>query len=175
MSQKPGTTYTCFIEDLADGITSTIQGNTLVIEGMEYQFAPTETPGIFIVEFNNRSVPVQIRADGVMKVDVMGLGTGMQLRVFRPNHAMAAKQILKAGPSARSFKVTAPMPGLLRDVRIQNGLHVRKGDTLFILEAMKMENAIKAPITGSVTGVNGIVNSSIEKGLVLCVIEEGAG
>ena len=74
-----------------------------------------------------------------------------------------------AGP-ASGEKVTAPMPGTILSVNVSNGAAVKKGDVLFILEAMKMENEIMAPCDGTVGGINVTKGTSVESGMLLCVI-----
>lgn len=68
-------------------------------------------------------------------------------------------------------KLLAPMPGLLKEVLCVEGKKVRKGETLFVLEAMKMENSIKAPVHGIVSKVNTQIGNAIEKGCLLCIIQ----
>ena len=56
--------------------------------------------------------------------------------------------------AAGSVTVTAPMPGNILDVKVKAGDSVKAGDTLLILEAMKMENEISAPQDGTIASVN---------------------
>ena len=49
--------------------------------------------------------------------------------------------------------LNAPMPGLILDVRVKAGQHVNAGETLVVMEAMKMEHVISAPSTGTVSEV----------------------
>jgi len=49
--------------------------------------------------------------------------------------------------------ITAPMPGKILAVKASNGQSIKKGDVLFVLEAMKMENEIMAPRDGVVSGI----------------------
>ena len=67
-------------------------------------------------------------------------------------------------------KVSAPMPGTILDVRVSNGQSVKKGDILFILEAMKMENEIMAPCGGTIASVSVTKGAAVESGALLCVI-----
>ena len=57
----------------------------------------------------------------------------------------------------------APMPGLILSVKFSNGDKVKKGDTILILEAMKMENLIKSQITGVIKNIYVKEGESIEK------------
>lgn len=61
----------------------------------------------------------------------------------------------------------APMPGLVLDVVVEPGQEVRKGDQLLILEAMKMENVLKAPGDGTVQAIEAAKGDSVEKGQIL--------
>jgi pyruvate carboxylase subunit B len=63
--------------------------------------------------------------------------------------------------------VKAPMPGLVLRVEIKEGDTVSAGDGLVVLEAMKMENEIKAPIAGKVTAVHVAGGQAVDKGMVM--------
>ncbi len=63
--------------------------------------------------------------------------------------------------------VKAPMPGLILKVEVSEGQEVSKGDPLMILEAMKMENVIKASGDGTVKAVKVKEGNTVEKNQVL--------
>ncbi len=63
--------------------------------------------------------------------------------------------------------VRAPMPGLVLKLFVKEGLEVKKGDNLFILEAMKMENIIKSPADAVIKQINIKPGDKVEKGQVL--------
>ncbi len=65
--------------------------------------------------------------------------------------------------------VNSPMPGTILDIRVANGVAVKKGDILMILEAMKMENEILAPCDGVVT-ISVAKGASVGSGDLLCTI-----
>ncbi|MGI4870067.1 MAG: biotin/lipoyl-containing protein [Janthinobacterium lividum] len=64
-------------------------------------------------------------------------------------------------------ELKAPMPGLIVDIRVQSGQAVQKGDPLLVLEAMKMENILKAPADGVVSSVKAELRANVTKGQVL--------
>ncbi|MBS1537487.1 MAG: biotin/lipoyl-binding protein [Bacteroidetes bacterium] len=82
-------------------------------------------------------------------------------------------QILLSGKAGKSTstKIPAPMPGLIKSISISNGQIIKKGETLFVLEAMKMENSIKSPIAGKVTNINVQEGIAVDKNTVLCIVE----
>ena len=65
----------------------------------------------------------------------------------------------------------SPMPGTILDVHVQAGNAVKKGDVLCILEAMKMENEILAPVDGTVLQVLAVKGSTANAGDPLVVIQ----
>ncbi|HEY8930627.1 MAG TPA: acetyl-CoA carboxylase biotin carboxyl carrier protein subunit [Mucilaginibacter sp.] len=69
--------------------------------------------------------------------------------------------------SAKVSEIKAPMPGLVLKVFVAEGTEVKKGDNLFVLEAMKMENIIKAPADVMVKTVKIKPGDKVEKGQVL--------
>ena len=69
--------------------------------------------------------------------------------------------------SAKVSEAKAPMPGLVLKVFVAVGDEVKKGDNLFILEAMKMENIIKSPDDVTVKTVKITPGDKVEKGQVL--------
>ncbi|WP_201985348.1 biotin/lipoyl-containing protein [Hymenobacter rubidus] len=64
-------------------------------------------------------------------------------------------------------ELKAPMPGLIVDIRVQPGQTVHKGDPLLVLEAMKMENILKAPADGTVGSLKVSLRDNVQKGQVL--------
>jgi propionyl-CoA carboxylase alpha chain len=68
--------------------------------------------------------------------------------------------------------LVAPMPGLVKQVCVAVGDRVAKGEALVVLEAMKMEQVIRAPRAGRVVALSARAGQQVEAGLVLAVIEE---
>ena len=87
-----------------------------------------------------------------------------------PAAAPAPAPAPAAAAPAGGEKVQSPMPGTILSVNVTDGKAVKKGDVLFILEAMKMENEIMAPCDGTVSQVSVQNGASVESGSLLCVI-----
>ncbi len=83
---------------------------------------------------------------------------------------MAAAGRVAAGP----VPVTAPMPGLVIRVHVTPGQHVTAGDPLAVIEAMKMENELRAPAAGTVRAVHVAAGTAVEKGATLIEFEDHA-
>ena len=70
-----------------------------------------------------------------------------------PAAAPVAAPVVAA--AAGATKVTAPMPGTILGVNVKEGDVVKAGQPIFVLEAMKMESDITAPVNGTVRGIAG--------------------
>ena len=73
-----------------------------------------------------------------------------------------------------SGEVHAPMPGLIVEVTVQLDQQVEIGDTLVILESMKMQNELKSPIAGVVRSVQVAAGQPVEKNMLLVEIRSQA-
>ncbi len=89
-----------------------------------------------------------------------------------PAAAPAASPEPAAAPSGSvsGTMLLAPMPGMIVKYEKKVGDSVKKGDTVVVLEAMKMENALPAPCDGTIKAIDFDSGDSITKGAVLCVI-----
>ncbi len=67
--------------------------------------------------------------------------------------------------------MNAPMPGMVVSYAKEVGDVVAQGETVVILEAMKMENALPAPVGGKIAAITHKSGDTVAKGEVLCVIE----
>jgi biotin carboxyl carrier protein len=67
--------------------------------------------------------------------------------------------------------VEVPLTGKIIKVQVKEGDKVKEGDTLCVLESMKMENPIAAPVDGKVTKVNVNVNQVVKSGETIAIIE----
>ena len=89
---------------------------------------------------------------------------------------VAAKEAKSEAPAAAPAEavdgtpINAPMPGMIVKYEKEVGDSVNQGETVVILEAMKMENALPAPASGTVKSVNFSSGDSVAKGDVLAVI-----
>ena len=78
--------------------------------------------------------------------------------------------VAAAPAAAGTTPVNSPMPGTILDVKVAVGQAVKEGDLVCILEAMKMENEIYAPCSGSVAQVLVTKGQSVDTGAPLVTI-----
>ena len=82
----------------------------------------------------------------------------------------AAPAAPKASGTQGGVKVNAPMPGTILKINVTVGQTVKSGDSLCVLEAMKMENDIPAPKDGTVASIEVTKGSSVQSGDVLITL-----
>ncbi len=78
----------------------------------------------------------------------------------------------KAGAAASGDSVASPMQGTIVKVAVTEGDTVEEGDTIVVLEAMKMEQPLKAHKAGTVTGLEAEVGATVTNGAVICEIKD---
>ena len=87
--------------------------------------------------------------------------------------AAPAATAATAAPAAavNGHAIKTPLPGVIIDVKVNVGDTVKKGDTVVVLEAMKMENNINADRDGKVTAIQVAKGDTVADGAVLVVME----
>jgi 3-methylcrotonyl-CoA carboxylase alpha subunit len=140
----------------AEGTVAVIDGHrlTLRLEG--------RAPGPFHLRNDGRLTPFHCVREGD-DVHLFWDGVAYRLRLEREG--------ARPAPRASSGALEAPMPGKVIAIRVKAGQAVRKGEELLVVEAMKMENALRAPRDGVVKGVRAGLGDMVNPGAVLVELE----
>ena len=88
-----------------------------------------------------------------------------------PAPAPASAPAPAAKPAAGKSGVKSPLPGVILDIKCNVGAEVKTGQTIIILEAMKMENSNNADKDGKITAINVSKGESVLEGTDLVIIE----
>ena len=87
-----------------------------------------------------------------------------------PAAQTAAQTATASAPQGKGEVVTAPLPGVILDIKVKVGDAVKAGQTVAVLEAMKMENEIESTANGTVTAVNAGKGDSVLEGAAIITI-----
>ena len=98
-------------------------------------------------------------------------GTKYNLKIEDEYDLLVKKMGLSVVTSAKLDNIKAPMPGLIIDVMVEPGQTIEKGTPLLILDAMKMENVLKADGEGVVKSIEIMRSQAVDKGQVLIEME----
>ncbi|HEX3053312.1 MAG TPA: biotin/lipoyl-containing protein [Aggregatilineaceae bacterium] len=101
---------------------------------------------------------------------VLMAGDLFEVKVTDERSRRLASAFMAFGDTSGELVIRAPMPGLIARVPVEEGQQVSKGETVVILESMKMENELKAPRDGVVHRVNVAIGESVEQNKVLLSI-----
>ena len=142
----------------------------------------------YTVEGTDYDVEILEIEDNVAKVNVNGAEFVVELKqalkpTTRPikqvvapepkpaaSAAPAQKPAPTPAPAGAGRNICAPLPGTIIDLKVNVGDQVKEGDTLLILEAMKMQNNIEAEVSGQVTAILVKPGDSVMEGTALVTI-----
>ena len=104
-------------------------------------------------------------------IEVLMRGHLYTNRVLDERALLMAQRSGGMASDSGEINIKSPMPGLIVTVRVEVGQVVKGGDTVVILESMKMQNELKAIRDGTVTYVNVQAGQSVEQNKVLITIQ----
>ena len=157
-----------------------VRGDLVVVDGHEFTVKLREEQGFTTVTAGGGAYRVQLPTEGERE---SGMALQVDYRPFtfefegRPGGGPAPREArLAAGAAApkaagRKGGISSQIAGRVISVKVTAGQAVKRGDVLLLLEAMKMENEIKAPADGTVKEVLVTDGQRVAEGETLVVIE----
>jgi biotin carboxyl carrier protein len=150
------------------------RGETYTVNGVSHSVAIHTLPnGMMQVQLDGKSYTVFAEnTDRKSKEITLRVGGGYHKAQLKEEIDIILANMgidLKATGKAEAIK--APMPGLVLKILVTEGQSIKKGDGLLILEAMKMENILKATADAQVKTIKAVERTAVEKGTVLIELE----
>ncbi|GAA5158189.1 acetyl/propionyl/methylcrotonyl-CoA carboxylase subunit alpha [Ornithinimicrobium tianjinense] len=121
-----------------------------------------------VVEVGGQRLEVSLPAGLALGGGAAAGGNGAGARKKAPKRSRGGG----GGAAASGDAVTAPMQGTIVKIAVEEGQTVAEGDVVVVLEAMKMEQPIKAHKAGTVTGLSASVGATVTNGAVLCELKD---
>ncbi len=157
-----------YLVRLEDGSEISVDPESLVQEGTILSHVRGNQ---YVLMRNGRSTPIIIDAVDRRNLTLMHKHLHVPVVVSDHRDQLLAELGADEGVSGKESRLDAPMPGLVLKVHVSAGDAVERGDSLLVLEAMKMENDIKAHFDGTVSSVHVSTGDAVGKGAILIEFE----
>ena len=147
---------------------ATIGDKSFDVESLDWDLVEY-SPNCFHIIHNKKSYLAEIvKSDASTKTFTIKVNGVVQTIVLKDKFDLLLEKMgMTSANTSKINNIKAPMPGLIIDLKIKAGDTVTPGDALLILEAMKMENVIKASAAATVKSVKVKKGDSVEKGQIL--------
>lgn len=128
-----------------------------------------ETSMSMLIDDRSYSIESERVSHSDQNLKIGGQVVGVEILDLRRVQLKRSQESLvgEAGPT----EVTSPMPGKVVALMVEEGQEVVEGQGLVVVEAMKMENELRSPKTGTVRSVRAAVGDAVDGGAILCVVE----
>ena len=144
------------------------------VKGVDYEVEIAEVEGN-IAKVNVNGIPFELELQKPINAAKHPSMNTPKVQAPRPASAAAAAApapapATPAAPAGAGNAVKAPLPGTVTDIKVQVGQQVNVGDTVVVLEAMKMDNNIESDYAGQVTSIVVKQGDTVMEGAVLLTI-----
>lgn len=159
-----------------------IQNHTIEFTKENSEWAINNHPSLTLFPQGNQTIllqttnqTIQVRCIGVDRsaktVTLLYNNQKYTAKITEPMDELLKSMGLENALVPKIAEVKAPMPGLVLDVLVSVGQTVEMGEKILVLEAMKMENAIKSPTAGTIASIHVSKGQAVDKNFVLIRFE----
>ncbi len=143
------------------------------VKGVDYEVEIQDIEGN-IANVTVNGIPFEVEMKQPVKAgkQKVKLSEGRRVKSEEFNSSSASAASTSSAPTAAAGKpVVAPLPGTINEIKVKVGDKVNAGDTVVILEAMKMQNNIEAETSGTITSINVNKGDAVMEGDTLVTIK----
>ncbi|MFV0645179.1 MAG: biotin carboxylase N-terminal domain-containing protein [Sphingomonadaceae bacterium] len=152
--------------------TVTIEDEAIMVDGTPVDVSLEYTPGDVIVQTELEGEPLTVQlAVTPLGLDITTHGATHHLRILPAHTAELAQYMIEKEPPDLSRLLICPMPGLLVALHVKEGDEVQPGQPLATVEAMKMENILRAEKTAKISLINASEGDSLAVDEVILELE----
>jgi len=150
-------------EKFAVSVAADANGSTVTFEdGASLRVAGNWTPGMMLADMTVDGAPLVMKVGKITGgFRIRNRGADLNVHVRSPRQAELALHMIEKTPPDTSKMLLCPMPGLIVKVDVEVGQEVQEGQALCTVEAMKMENILRAERKGVVSKINAAAGDSL--------------
>jgi len=150
-------------EKFAVSVAADANGSTVTFEdGASLRVAGNWTPGMMLADMTVDGAPLVMKVGKITGgFRIRNRGADLNVHVRSPRQAELALHMVEKTPPDTSKMLLCPMPGLIVKVDVEVGQEVQEGQALCTVEAMKMENILRAERKGVVSKINAAAGDSL--------------
>jgi biotin carboxyl carrier protein len=141
----------------------------VTVDGVAYELADAGGHAVRVTTEGAKQIEVTLTNDA-RPSEAWVAGSRARIEVLTEQEARLAAALGKSSSGSGSGSLTAPMPGRVVKVLVQEGVAIERGAPAIIVEAMKMENELHAPASGVVQRVAVREGDTVDAGQILCEI-----
>lgn len=142
------------------------------LKGVDYDVEIQDIKGnIANVTVNGIPFEVEVKKQAKAAKPKFHIDSALQVVKPEPKAPAPAKEQLSEPTVAEGSAVTAPLPGTINEIKVKVGDKVSVGDTVVVLEAMKMQNNIEAETVGTIASINVTKGDAVNEGDTLVTIK----
>jgi biotin carboxyl carrier protein len=143
-----------------------------IVKGKKLDLCIVEDPdGFSYIYWKKKKYQVDILEKNQNSYTVMINGVWYSFTIETPISYKRRKYLSKASNGSKVERLTAPMPGKILDILVEENAEIKQGEAIIILEAMKMQNELVSHVSGKVKKIYVKANDTVMKDDIMVEIE----